>query len=80
MIGTEMERYMRKMMRMNLMRMLKIKHRQQLKTIQTVLHMTTVKMRLNPETVHLEPVMETETERHLREMMQILEKSRRQQS
>ena len=71
---------MREMMWMNLTRIRKIRRRQQLKTIQTVLHLTTVKMRLNPETLYLEPVMETETERHLQEMMQILEKSRQQQS
>ncbi len=60
-------------------RMLQTRRRQQSKTIQAAYRLTTMQMRLNPATLHLEPVMETGTERQMGEMMRTLETSRRQQ-
>lgn len=52
--------------------------RQRTKRILHRLLMT--EMVLDPQTIHLRPVQETEAGQEMRQMMQILRKSRRQQS
>lgn len=58
----------------------RISRRSRQKTAKILHHLVQTEMTLDPQTMHLRPVQETEAGREMRKMIQVLKKSHRQQA